>query len=130
MHDLSRLTRYPPLPRRDPNQPVPQDTKFIHTRPNRFEAVAWSKYTPREQPYLHIGLRPRVRDHYRAAKVAFWLELVPHLHELREPPPYVSTATATPATVPPWRRRRSPGGSVAGPPNYTITLRPTTTSHV
>lgn len=84
----------------DPNQPVPQDTKFIHTRPNRFEAVAWSKYTPREQPYLHIGLRPRVRDHYRAAKVAFWLELVPHLHGLRDPPPYVSTATAAPATAP------------------------------
>lgn len=101
MHDLSRLTRYPvPAPPRDPNQPVPQDTKFIHTRPNRFEAVAWSKYTPREQPYLHIGLRPRVRDHYRAAKVAFWLELVPHLHGLRDPPPYISTATAAPATAP------------------------------
>lgn len=50
---------------RDPNQPVPQDTKFIHTKPNRFEEVAWAKYTPKEQLYLHIGLKPRVRDHYR-----------------------------------------------------------------
>ncbi|KFQ11504.1 Neuroligin-3, partial [Haliaeetus albicilla] len=28
----------------DPNKPVPQDTKFIHTKANRFEEVAWSKY--------------------------------------------------------------------------------------
>ncbi|XP_075815138.1 neuroligin-4, X-linked-like [Microtus pennsylvanicus] len=80
----------------DPNQPVPQDTKFIHTRPNRFEEVAWSKYDPREQLYLHIGLRPRVRDHYRATKVAFWLELVPHLHGLRDLLQYVSTTTRAP----------------------------------
>ncbi|XP_057617227.1 neuroligin-4, X-linked-like isoform X2 [Chionomys nivalis] len=82
----------------DPNQPVPQDTKFIHTRPNRFEEVAWSKYDPREQLYLHIGLRPRVRDHYRATKVAFWLELVPHLHGLRDLLQYVSTTTRAPGT--------------------------------
>ncbi|XP_042529454.1 neuroligin-4, X-linked-like [Dipodomys spectabilis] len=77
----------------DPNQPVPQDTKFIHTKPNRFEEVAWSKYNPRDQLYLHIGLKPRVRDHYRATKVAFWLELVPHLHNLNDILQYVSTTT-------------------------------------
>lgn len=87
---------------RDTNQPVPLNTKFIHTRLNQFEAVAWSKYTPQEQPDLHISLRPRVHDHYHAAKVAFWLGLVPHLHGLREPPSYVSTATAAPATAPTW----------------------------
>ncbi|XP_020642638.1 neuroligin-4, X-linked isoform X2 [Pogona vitticeps] len=80
----------------DPNQPVPQDTKFIHTKPNRFEEVAWSKYNPKDQLYLHIGLKPRVRDHYRATKVAFWLELVPHLHNLNEIFQYVSTTTKVP----------------------------------
>ncbi|KAE8622295.1 hypothetical protein XENTR_v10005182 [Xenopus tropicalis] len=80
----------------DPNKPVPQDTKFIHTKPNRFEEVAWSKYDPKDQLYLHIGLKPRVRDHYRATKVAFWLELVPHLHNLNEIFQYVSTTTKVP----------------------------------
>ncbi|XP_055734017.1 neuroligin-4, X-linked-like isoform X1 [Salvelinus fontinalis] len=80
----------------DPNQPVPQDTKFIHTKPNRFEEVAWAKYTPKEQLYLHIGLKPRVRDHYRAAKTAFWLQLVPHLHNINELLQYVSSATHSP----------------------------------
>lgn len=57
-----------PLPR-DPNQPVPQDTKFIHTKPNRFEEVAWTRYNQKDQLYLHIGLKPRVKEHYRANKV-------------------------------------------------------------
>uniref|UniRef100_UPI00358FA608 neuroligin-4, X-linked-like isoform X2 n=1 Tax=Myxine glutinosa TaxID=7769 RepID=UPI00358FA608 len=80
----------------DPNQPVPQDTKFIHTKPNRFEEVAWTKYNPKDQDYLHIGLKPRVREHYRATKVAFWLELVPHLHNLHGMFQHTSTTTKVP----------------------------------
>lgn len=59
---ISHVSRVTPN-RRDSNQPVPQDTKFIHMRLNHFETVAWSKYMPREQPNLHI--------HYHAMKVAF-----------------------------------------------------------
>ncbi|KAK2879717.1 neuroligin-2b isoform X1 [Channa argus] len=68
----------------DPNLPIPQDTTFIHTKPNRFEEVIWTKFSSKDKQYLHIGLKPRVRDNYRANKVAFWLELVPHLHSLHE----------------------------------------------
>lgn len=64
METLSPFTRL-----RDPNQPVPQDTKFIHTKPNRFEEVAWTRYNQKDQLYLHIGLKPRVKEHYRANKV-------------------------------------------------------------
>ncbi|KAF3705922.1 Neuroligin-3 Gliotactin -like protein Precursor [Channa argus] len=77
----------------DPNKPVPQDTKFIHTKANRFEEVAWSKYDPYDQLYLHIGLKPRIRDHYRATKVAFWKHLVPHLYNLHDMFHYSSTTT-------------------------------------
>uniref|UniRef100_A0A8C5CQI1 Neuroligin 4 X-linked a n=1 Tax=Gadus morhua TaxID=8049 RepID=A0A8C5CQI1_GADMO len=95
----------------DPNQPVPQDTKFIHTKPNRFEEVAWTKYNPKDQLYLHIGLKPRVRDHYRATKVAFWLELVPHLHNINDIIQYVSTTTKIPPqdTTPYPYTKRFPG---------------------
>lgn len=85
-----------PVFHRDPNKPVPQDTKFIHTKANRFEEVAWSKYNPRDQLYLHIGLKPRVRDHYRATKVAFWKHLVPHLYNLHDMFHYTSTTTKVP----------------------------------
>uniref|UniRef100_A0A673WDL1 Neuroligin 3b n=1 Tax=Salmo trutta TaxID=8032 RepID=A0A673WDL1_SALTR len=80
----------------DPNKPVPQDTKFIHTKANRFEEVAWSKYNPHDQLYLHIGLKPRIRDHYRATKVAFWKHLVPHLYNLHDMFQYTSTTTKVP----------------------------------
>uniref|UniRef100_A0A8C8YWY4 Carboxylesterase type B domain-containing protein n=1 Tax=Prolemur simus TaxID=1328070 RepID=A0A8C8YWY4_PROSS len=90
---------------------VLSDVWFIHTKPNRFEEVAWTKYNPKDQLYLHIGLKPRVRDHYRATKVAFWLELVPHLHNLNEIFQYVSTTTKVPPpdmTSFPYGTRRSP----------------------
>lgn len=111
--------------RRDPNRPVPQDTKFIHTRPNRFEEVAWSKYDPREQLYLHIGLRPRVRDHYRATKVAFWLELVPHLHGLRDLLQYVSTTTRAPGHA---KDTRDDADTDAHAKPWPATRRPTATA--
>ncbi|XP_037691097.1 neuroligin-2-like [Choloepus didactylus] len=65
-----------------PYNRAPQDTKFIHTKPNCFEEVVWSKFNSKEKQYLHIGLKPHMRDNYPANKVAFWLELVPHLHNL------------------------------------------------
>ncbi|KAL4630761.1 neuroligin-1 isoform X3 [Arapaima gigas] len=80
----------------DPNQPVPQDTKFIHTKPNRFEEVAWTRYNQKDQLYLHIGLKPRVKEHYRANKVNLWLELVPHLHSINEVTQVISTTTKVP----------------------------------
>uniref|UniRef100_A0A8C3Y6K2 Neuroligin 2 n=1 Tax=Catharus ustulatus TaxID=91951 RepID=A0A8C3Y6K2_CATUS len=103
----------------DPNQPVPQDTKFIHTKPNRFEEVVWTRFDGKDKRYLHIGLKPRVRDHYRANKVAFWLELVPHLHNLHQLP-HASTTTRLPPPPGPPRRapatRRPPPSSA--PPGH------------
>uniref|UniRef100_A0A8C1MAC4 Neuroligin 2a n=1 Tax=Cyprinus carpio TaxID=7962 RepID=A0A8C1MAC4_CYPCA len=93
----------------DPNLPVPQDTKFIHTKPNRFEEVIWTKFNSKDKQYLHIGLKPRIRDNYRANKVAFWLELVPHLHNL--PDEVFSTATTRlpPGTArTPYRKGQEP----------------------
>uniref|UniRef100_A0A8P4FXN5 Neuroligin 2a n=1 Tax=Dicentrarchus labrax TaxID=13489 RepID=A0A8P4FXN5_DICLA len=95
----------------DPNLPVPQDTKFIHTKPNRFEEVIWTKFNSKDKQYLHIGLKPRVRDNYRANKVAFWLELVPHLHSLHDD--LFPTTTRSPpgpgsGTHRPWPRTPGP----------------------
>ncbi|KAG1959213.1 neuroligin-2a isoform X1 [Pimephales promelas] len=89
----------------DPNLPVPQDTKFIHTKPNRFEEVIWTKFNSKDKQYLHIGLKPRIRDNYRANKVAFWLELVPHLHNLHEEVFSTATTRLPPGTArtPHWK---------------------------
>uniref|UniRef100_H3CZL4 Neuroligin 2b n=1 Tax=Tetraodon nigroviridis TaxID=99883 RepID=H3CZL4_TETNG len=92
----------------DPNLPVPQDTTFIHTKPNRFEEVIWTKFSSKDKQYLHIGLKPRVRDNYRANKVAFWLELVPHLHGLRKVESPITT-NLPPGGTKPWKGTQSPG---------------------
>nr|XP_020456207.1 neuroligin-2-like isoform X1 [Monopterus albus]XP_020456209.1 neuroligin-2-like isoform X1 [Monopterus albus]XP_020456210.1 neuroligin-2-like isoform X1 [Monopterus albus] len=93
----------------DPNLPVPQDTTFIHTKPNRFEEVIWTKFSTKDKQYLHIGLKPRVRDNYRANKVAFWLELVPHLHSLHEDPVNPITTRPPPGGPNRWKGPHSPG---------------------
>ncbi|XP_017327711.1 neuroligin-2a [Ictalurus punctatus] len=100
----------------DPNLPVPQDTKFIHTKPNRFEEVIWTKFNSKDKQYLHIGLKPRIRDNYRANKVAFWLELVPHLHNLRDELMSSST-TRLPPRPPHWK---SPDARATRPPYPTF----------
>ncbi|KAM8873999.1 neuroligin-1 isoform 1-T2 [Spinachia spinachia] len=102
----------------DPNQPVPQDTKFIHTKPNRFEEVAWTRYNQKDQLYLHIGLKPRVKEHYRANKVNLWLELVPHLHSLNEVTQLIPTTTKI---SPPEATNRTPKTKVL------VTKRPNPT---
>lgn len=106
----------------DPNQPVPQDTKFIHTKPNRFEEVVWSKFNSKEKQYLHIGLKPRVRDNYRANKVAFWLELVPHLHNLHTE--IFTTTTRLPPYATRWPPRPPPGAPGTRRPPSPATLPP------
>ncbi|XP_055970848.1 neuroligin-2 isoform X1 [Sorex fumeus] len=106
----------------DPNQPVPQDTKFIHTKPNRFEEVVWSKFNSKEKQYLHIGLKPRVRDNYRANKVAFWLELVPHLHNLHTE--LFTTTTRLPPYTTRWPPRPPPGAPGTRRPPLPATLPP------
>uniref|UniRef100_G1MCV3 Neuroligin 2 n=1 Tax=Ailuropoda melanoleuca TaxID=9646 RepID=G1MCV3_AILME len=109
----------------DPNHPVPQDTKFIHTKPNRFEEVVWSKFNSKEKQYLHIGLKPRVRDNYRANKVAFWLELVPHLHNLHTE--LFTTTTRLPPYATRWPPRPPPGPSLGS--EDSLSLSPQTIAH-
>ncbi|XP_074527856.1 neuroligin-2b isoform X2 [Halichoeres trimaculatus] len=101
----------------DPNLPVPQDTTFIHTKPNRFEEVIWTKFSSKDKQYLHIGLKPRVRDNYRANKVAFWLELVPHLHSLHKEIISSITTRLPPRGNNPWKPPQRPGShSTPAPP--------------
>ncbi|XP_061539165.1 neuroligin-1 isoform X2 [Phycodurus eques] len=111
----------------DPNQPVPQDTKFIHTKPNRFEEVAWTRYNQKDQLYLHIGLKPRVKEHYRANKVNLWLELVPHLHSLNDVTHLIPTTTKI---SPSGASNRTPKPKVQVTKNFNPTPFPTETQDI
>ncbi|OXA46197.1 Neuroligin-4, Y-linked [Folsomia candida] len=43
--------------------------------------VEWPQYDPLYKKYLTIDMKPRVRTHYRAHKLSFWLHLVPDLQK-------------------------------------------------
>ncbi|KAF2348903.1 Carboxylesterase type B, partial [Trinorchestia longiramus] len=48
---------------------------------SRFRNVTWEKYDSIYENYLEISSRPRVRDHYRAHKIALWNWLLPELQQ-------------------------------------------------
>jgi len=48
-------------------------------RINRSKNLQWERYDPNYKKYLSIGLKPKMRDHYKPQKMALWLNLVPDL---------------------------------------------------
>ncbi|XP_066586116.1 neuroligin-4, X-linked-like [Prorops nasuta] len=47
---------------------------------NRPRSPTWDQYDPGHQKYLEIGIKPKVKNHYRAHQLSVWLRLVPELH--------------------------------------------------
>ncbi|XP_014681285.1 PREDICTED: neuroligin-4, X-linked-like [Priapulus caudatus] len=45
--------------------------------------LEWPQYERVHQRYVNIGMTPRVRNYYKAHKVAFWNKLVPELNQTR-----------------------------------------------
>ncbi|TRY67295.1 hypothetical protein TCAL_04350 [Tigriopus californicus] len=60
---------------------------YFHRNPNtgqdgqmsRDSPLDWPRYDPNEKKYLHIGLKLRQRNFYRADKIALWVNLIPDL---------------------------------------------------
>ncbi|XP_063879674.1 neuroligin-3-like [Scylla paramamosain] len=48
----------------------------------RYKTHNWTDYDPVHKRYLDLGTRGRVRDHYRADRVALWSWLVPGLEQV------------------------------------------------
>ncbi|XP_064079059.1 neuroligin-4, X-linked-like [Macrobrachium nipponense] len=49
---------------------------------SRYRTQDWANYDPTHRRYLELGSRGRVRDHYRASRVALWSWLVPGLEKV------------------------------------------------
>ncbi|XP_047482940.1 neuroligin-3-like [Penaeus chinensis] len=48
----------------------------------KYKSQDWANYDPQYRRYLEFGSRGRVRDHYRASRVALWSWLVPGLERV------------------------------------------------
>ncbi|XP_076370170.1 neuroligin-4, X-linked-like isoform X1 [Tachypleus tridentatus] len=46
----------------------------------RLNPFQWQRYDPLYQKYVNIGIKPRIRDHYHAHELSFWLNLLPELN--------------------------------------------------
>ncbi|KAH9512312.1 Neuroligin-2 [Bulinus truncatus] len=63
----------------NPNEPRNQTSVYGEKISNRFVDLKWPKYTKAKQEYLPFGRRPTIRSHYRALKMAAWLDLIPKI---------------------------------------------------
>ncbi|GBM59635.1 Neuroligin-4, X-linked [Araneus ventricosus] len=64
----------------DPNVSPPEGDGQSENLKGRYEKVTWPAYEPVHQKYLSISMKPRVRDHYHAHRLSYWLNLIPRLH--------------------------------------------------
>ncbi|XP_015923110.1 neuroligin-4, X-linked [Parasteatoda tepidariorum] len=47
----------------------------------RYDRIVWPLYEPVHQKYISISMKPRIRDHYHAHRLSYWLNLIPRLHD-------------------------------------------------
>ncbi|XP_044580848.1 neuroligin-4, Y-linked isoform X1 [Cotesia glomerata] len=66
----------------NPNEGTP-DTGPGGTRPERtkLKNILWTAYEATHKNYLNIDTKPKLKNHYRAHRLSFWLNLVPDLHK-------------------------------------------------
>ncbi|XP_063224027.1 neuroligin-2-like [Bacillus rossius redtenbacheri] len=64
----------------NPNEPQDPEPHGAHRVKARLKTVEWPAYEPVHKKYLSLDLKPRVKSHYRAHRLSFWLSLVPELH--------------------------------------------------
>ncbi|XP_042895443.1 neuroligin-4, X-linked [Parasteatoda tepidariorum] len=63
----------------DPNIGTQLEDLIIDITRGRYERVVWPEFTSTHQKFLSISLKPKVKDHYNAHKLSYWLNLIPAL---------------------------------------------------
>jgi len=64
------------------NPNFPRDPTKVQPKGNKQRTSSsfdWDPYDPTYKKYLHIGVKTRMKDQFRARQVALWLNLVPDL---------------------------------------------------
>ncbi|XP_053601645.1 neuroligin-4, Y-linked-like isoform X2 [Plodia interpunctella] len=65
----------------NPNDNTRQEVLLPASRErNKFRGTVWEEYDSTHQKYLEIGMKPKLKNHYRAHQLSVWLRLVPELH--------------------------------------------------
>ncbi|XP_058454581.1 neuroligin-4, Y-linked [Malaya genurostris] len=62
----------------NPNEQLEND--HIRDR-TRFKNIEWTPYESVHKKFLNLDTKPKLKNHYRAHRLSFWLNLVPDLHK-------------------------------------------------
>ncbi|CAH1404728.1 unnamed protein product [Nezara viridula] len=66
----------------NPNEPQESDVSHVlRQERSRFKNIEWAPYERVLKKYLSLDLKPKLKNHYRAHRLSFWLNLVPDLHK-------------------------------------------------
>ncbi|XP_024081737.1 neuroligin-4, Y-linked-like [Cimex lectularius] len=66
----------------NPNEPQVADmTHVLRQERSRFKNIEWTPYEAVHKKYLSLDTKPKLKNHYRAHRLSFWLNLVPDLHK-------------------------------------------------
>ncbi|XP_054282798.1 neuroligin-2-like isoform X2 [Macrosteles quadrilineatus] len=56
------------------------DTEVPRLERQRGKMLEWQTYDKVHKRYLNLDMKPKMKNHYRAHRLSFWLNLVPDLH--------------------------------------------------
>ncbi|XP_026467545.1 neuroligin-4, Y-linked-like [Ctenocephalides felis] len=67
----------------NPNEaPDPADAALAaKAERSRARNIEWTAYESVHKKYLNIDTKPKLKNHYRAHRLSFWLNLIPDLHK-------------------------------------------------
>ncbi|XP_073980560.1 neuroligin 3 isoform X1 [Rhodnius prolixus] len=66
----------------NPNELQESDVSHVlRQERSRFKNVEWTPYEVVHKKYLNLDTKPKLKNHYRAHRLSFWLNLVPDLHK-------------------------------------------------
>ncbi|XP_063704896.1 neuroligin-4, X-linked [Culicoides brevitarsis] len=61
--------------------PSDQGTPDSQQHQKRVKTFEWVPYESVHKKYLNLDIKPKIKNHYRAHRLSFWLNLVPDLHK-------------------------------------------------
>ncbi|XP_037955053.1 neuroligin-1-like [Teleopsis dalmanni] len=98
---------------------------------SRYKTIDWTAYESVHKKYLNFDTKPKLKNHYRAHRLSFWLNLIPDLHkpggdnvpashhQLHDDDE-MDNNIASDATIKPLNPPYSPGAGNAALGNFTI----------
>ncbi|XP_055375112.1 neuroligin-4, Y-linked isoform X2 [Condylostylus longicornis] len=65
----------------NPNEQITDGELNTRHERSRYKTIEWTPYESVHKKYLNFDTKPKLKNHYRAHRLSFWLNLIPELHK-------------------------------------------------